>query len=161
MTDQRKPSGKPPPAKTPPKALLDELNSIHSLLGEAGQDVPATPLDADIPLLPPVDAPTADRPAGSSQISLLDGTPPLRKALAERENPFLPKRPVEPSQTVASSTPATAKPVLPLPEKSGSTPVPDSAQIRALVDETLAEWLPKIERDLRARLTEWFSEQKR
>jgi len=158
MTDQRKPSDKPPSVKTPPKALLDELNSIHSLLGEAGKDVPATSLDADIPLLPPV-----DEPAASSQISLLDGAPPLRRALAERENPFLPKRPTEASKAVASSPPAMAKPVASPQGKTGLTsePAPDSAQIRALVDETLAEWLPKIERDLRARLTEWFSEQKR
>ncbi|PKM21659.1 MAG: hypothetical protein CVV10_08250 [Gammaproteobacteria bacterium HGW-Gammaproteobacteria-14] len=157
MTDQRKPSDKPPLAKTPPKALLDELNSIHSLLGEASKDVPSTPLDADIPLLPPVDNPQ------DPQISLLDGAPPLRRALAERENPFLPKRPADTSRTVASQPPTATKPAASPQGKTDVTPdtPPDSAQIRALVDETLAEWLPKIERDLRARLTEWLKEQKR
>mgnify|MGYP006147837405 CR=1 FL=1 len=143
MTDQRK-----PPGKTPPKALLDELNSIHSLLGDADRDVqPSSLLDDDVPLLEPAN-PSGK---GGSQTSLFDKTdngprPPLNKALAERDNPFLPrKQAAVPSAApkIESTRPATA----------AQTP-PGDARLRALVDETLAEWMPKIERDLRHRLME-------
>lgn len=135
MTDQRKPPGKPTP-----KALLDELTSIHSLLGDADKDVePASLLDDDAPLLDPVDS--ADGHA-NPQISLLDAAAaerpePLNKALSERENPFLPRKTI-----AASAKPAPA----PAPHSV------DDARLRALVDEALAEWMPKIERDLRNRL---------
>jgi hypothetical protein len=143
MTDQRK-----PPGKTPPKALLDELNSIHSLLGDADRDVPPSSLlDDDVPLLEPA----SPASKSGSQPSLFDKTEassrqPLNKALAERDNPFLPRKPAAPSSAtpkIESTRPATTAP----------TP-PGDARLRALVDETLAEWMPKIERDLRNRLME-------
>jgi hypothetical protein len=140
MTDQRKPPGKPTP-----KALLDELTSIRSLLGDADKDVePSSLLDDDVPLLDPVENP--DDSDANQQISLLDAVAaarpePLNKALSERENPFLPRKIL-----TAPAKPAPA-----------STPTPDhidDAQLRSLVDEALAEWMPKIERDLRNRLME-------
>lgn len=142
MTDQRK-----PPGKTPPKALLDELSSIHSLLGEGHQDVaPSSLLDDDVPLLEPV-APAEG--GADTQKSLFDdpaksaiGEDPLKKMLAGRENPFLPRKP-------ASPPPAT--PVIEPARPAPSSALNDAA-LRALVDEALAEWMPKIERDLRNRL---------
>ena len=140
MTDQRKPPGKPTP-----KALLDELTSIRSLLGDADKDVePSSLLDDDVPLLDPVENP--DDSDANQQISLLDAVAAARpetlnKALSERENPFLPRKIL-----TAPAKPAPA-----------STPTPDhidDAQLRSLVDEALAEWMPKIERDLRNRLME-------
>lgn len=140
MTDQRKPPGKPTP-----KALLDELTSIRSLLGDADKDVePSSLLDDDVPLLDPVENP--DDSDANQQISLLDAVAaarpePLNKALSERENPFLPRKIL-----TAPAKPAPA-----------STPTPDhidDAQLRSLVDEALAEWMPRIERDLRNRLME-------
>ncbi|MEE4249700.1 MAG: hypothetical protein V2I38_03865 [Alcanivoracaceae bacterium] len=140
MTDQRKPPGKPSP-----KALLDELTSIRSLLGDADKDVaPSSLLDDDVPLLEPVDTDITDHGDHHQQISLLDAADrpePLNKALSERENPFLPRRVV-----TASSTPA------PAPDHAAENL--DEARLRALVDEALAEWMPKIERDLRNRLIE-------
>ena len=145
MTDQRK-----PPGKTPPKALLDELSSIHSLLGDGHQDVaPASLLDDDVPLLEPAQTEDGD---AHSQKSLFD-TPanpassgdPLKKMLAERENPFLPRKPVAPPP------PATPKIEPARPAPSGTL---SDVALRALVDEALAEWMPKIERDLRNRLME-------
>ena len=142
MTDQRK-----PPGKAPPKALLDELTSIHSLLGDGHQDVlPSSLLDDDVPLLEPAD------PAGESargQKSLFDAPAkpasdqePLRKMLAGRDNPFLPRTPAAPPPAVPKIEPTRPTP----------PPTPNDASLRALVDETLAEWMPKIERDLRNRL---------
>jgi hypothetical protein len=144
MTDQRK-----PPGKAPPKALLDELSSIHSLLGDGHQDVlPSSLLDDDVPLLEPADPAEGDTQA---QKSLFDapGKPasdeePLRKMLAGRDNPFLPRKPATPPPAVPKIEPARPTP----------SPAPNDAALRALVDEALAEWMPKIERDLRNRLME-------
>lgn len=147
MTDQRK-----PPGKTPPKALLDELSSIHSLLGEGHRDVaPSSLLDDDVPLLEPA---TPGKGDAHTQKSLFDPPPkaasasePLKKTLAERDNPFLPKKPVAPPPLAAPkiepARPATANKV-------------SDAALRAVVDEALAEWMPKIERDLRNRLMEFL-----
>ncbi|MDF1630787.1 MAG: hypothetical protein P1U78_13400 [Alcanivoracaceae bacterium] len=138
MTDQRKPPGKPTP-----KALLNELTSIQSLLGDADQDVePSSLLDDDVPLLDPVDADIDEGGDQHQQISLLDGAErpePLNKALSERENPFLPRK-VSAVQPQPAAKPAAT---------------PDStndARLHALADEVLAEWMPKIEQDLRNRL---------
>lgn len=147
MSDQRK-----PPGKVPPKALLDELSSIRSLLGDADKDVPPMLLEGEeLPVLTP-DAPGGD---AHTQASLFDapapgGRDPLRKALAERENPFLPRKPAAP----AAAAP-TLKPTRPAPAASPSAPArrPDDAAVRALVDELVAAWLPKIEQELRDRLT--------
>lgn len=149
MTDQRKPPGKPTP-----KALLDELTTIHSLLGDADKDVaPSSLLDDDVPLLDPIDADSTDSGDSHQQISLLDTAStqrpePLNKALSERENPFLPRKAVTAPGKPAAAPAGPSNPPAPTP---GSV---DDVQLRALVDETLAEWMPKIERDLRSRLME-------
>ncbi len=145
MTDQRK-----PPGKTPPKALLDELSSIHSLLGEGHQDVaPSSLLDDDVPLLEPSSQAEGD---SQTQKSLFDSPAesapneePLKKMLAGRENPFLPRKPASPAPPAAPKI----EPTRPAP----SSAVSDLA-LRTLVDEALAEWMPKIEHDLRNRLME-------
>lgn len=148
MTDQRK-----PPGKTPPKALLDELSSIHSLLGEGHKDVAPSSLldDDDVPLLEPAAPAKGD---AHTQKSLFDapakpepGSDPLKKSLAERENPFLPRKPASP--------PTPAAPKIEPTRPSPSSAMNDAA-LRALVDEALAEWMPKIERDLRNRLMEFL-----
>ncbi|MFN3713860.1 MAG: hypothetical protein ACK4SX_09395 [Alcanivoracaceae bacterium] len=150
MSDQRKPPG----GKTPPKALLDELSSIQALLGDGDRDVaPASLLDDDVPLLDPVPPLAGD---ADSQIPLLDesgpatASSPLSKALAARDNPFLPRKP---GPAAPSATPKIepARPAAPAPSRSSPVALNDAAA-RALVDEVLAEWMPKIERDLRNRL---------
>ena len=151
MTDQRKPPGKPTP-----KALLDELTSIHSLLGDADKDVPPSSLlDDDVPLLDAVDTDVSSDPG--EQIPLLDTdtaalvrNEPLHKALSERENPFLPRRIVT-ERTKPATAPATHPPA------SSPTDSIDDSRLLALVDEVLAEWMPKIEQDLRSKLMELLS----
>lgn len=168
-------SGKPP-RKNPflqkdRNQLLDELNSIQEMLGEAGQDVdeesiPVLTTEGDaapgrdkppegdaknqIPLLAPDDA-SADSPNEANER--------LRKALKERENPFLSSA----AKAADQNTAAPAEKKAP-PEKKKADPEPpptdasalSDTEMRALVDETLAAWLPKIERELRARLMEYL-----
>lgn len=127
--------------------LLNELDDIRSLLGEDDADT------LDIPLLEPEgDAHT--------QIPLLDNsTPaahPLQQALAERENPFLPRAAMERLARERQQMPTAQQPA-PTPTPAPATPVSDAPSLddramRALVDETLAAWLPRIERELRERL---------
>lgn len=145
MTDQRK-----PPGKTPPKALLDELSSIHSLLDEGHRDVAPSPLLDD--KVPPIEPGAPAKGDAHTRKSLFDSPAksaaadgPLKKMLAGRENPFLPKKPASPPPPAAPRI----EPTRPAP----SSTLNDAA-LRALVDETLAEWMPKIERDLRNRLME-------
>lgn len=173
-------SGKPP-RKNPflqkdRNQLLDELNSIQEMLGEAGQDVdeesipvltaegdaaparnkpPEGDAENQIPLLAPDDA-SADSPNEANER--------LRKALKERENPFLSSAARAADQQ--STAPAEKKAA---PEKKEDPPAAaptakppvttdtlSDTEMRALVDETLAAWLPKIERELRARLMEYL-----
>lgn len=128
--------------------LLNELDDIRSLLGEDDTDL------LDIPLL---------EPEGDShtQIPLLDSSPatpdthPLQQALAERENPFLPRAAIERLARERQQMPAALQPTpapAPPPQAISDTPNLDDRAMRALVDETLAVWLPRIERELRERL---------
>lgn len=148
--------------------LLDELSSIQSLLGDAAHDVDQPLLQDEIPVLPPDDSAEGDAHA---QIPLLgadaprSSAEPLRQALSERDNPFLPKsagtaKP-QPSLTGSKAiealiaqraTSAPPRAAAPAPTPGAPTTELSDSQIHALVDETLAEWLPKIERDLRNRL---------
>ncbi len=153
--------------------LLDELSSIQSLLGDAARDVEQHNLtgDDDIPVLPPEDDGDAH-----TQIPLLgadatDDPAQVRKAATARENPFLPKSTVNRAQqsrndtskaieamiqqrTAAPARPAATPPPLPRPSAGTSSPTLSDQQVRALVDEILAAWMPRIERELRDRLIE-------
>ena len=147
--------------------LLDELSSIQSLLGDAAHDVDQPLQDDEIPVLPPDDA---DGDA-HTQIPLLGAdaphnstADPLRKALSERENPFLPKSASSPKPQppltgskaiealIAQRAAITPRAPAPSPASPAAPATLSDNQIHALVDEVLAEWLPKIERDLRNRL---------
>lgn len=151
MTDPSKPAN-----KDTAKALLDELSSIRSLLSDGdmladgSKDVPhSSLLDDEVPLLDPIENDDTGASDAHQQIPLLGSTDgdtgplltPTHKALTERENPFLPRKPLE-KKTVAQPASATVAP----------SSQPDDALLHALVEKTLAEWLPKIEQDLRQRL---------
>ena len=102
--------------------------------------------------------------------------PTLDSELRKRENPFLAgisaKRSIEPRQNSVSEdldtllrrerasaeTPARETSASPSAEsRSPAGPEqPDEARIRALVDEILAEWMPRLERELRDRLTRYL-----
>src|SRR5690606_4440800 len=89
---------------------------------------------------------------------------PLRKAVSERENPFLPKSASAPKPQppltgskaiealIAQRAASTPRAPAPSPASPAAPATLSDNQIHALVDEVLAEWLPKIERDLRNRL---------
>lgn len=142
-----------------PDELLDELTSLQSLLGDAAHDVPlASTDDDDIPLLPPDDGDEGDL---ASQIPLLEPAPEqrpdrqamLRRAALARDNPFL----AAARNATARSTPtppAPPAPAAPPAAPAARRPTLDESAMRALVDELLAQWLPRIERELRARLME-------
>jgi hypothetical protein len=151
MTDSSKPAN-----KSTAKALLDELSSIRSLLSDSdmladgSKDVPhSSLLDDEVPLLDPIEVAATEEGDSHQQIPLLDSAEakseqkiaPTHKVLSERENPFLPRKP----QNTA-----------PAPQPTHATPAshnqPANADMHALVEQTLAEWLPKIEQDLRQRL---------
>jgi len=153
--------------------LLDELSSIQTLLGDAAQDVEQQHLDADdddIPVLPPVGA-DEDGDA-HNQIPLLGGDAEenpadVRKAATSRDNPFLPKATLSQArqnrdetskaieamiqQRTAAAQRSPATPAAATPPRT-TAPTLSDAQVRALVDEILAAWMPKLERELRARL---------
>lgn len=174
-------SGKPP-RKNPflqkdRDQLLNELSSIQDMLGDAGEDVDETGIptltdegqtgaqggkDADgdarnqIPLLAPDDD-------GASGQSPNEANERLRRALKERENPFLSgaarAADSQKPQHKAESAPQPAPEAAPEPPAEPAPPEAarlDEQQMRALVDEVLAAWLPKIERELRARLMEYL-----
>ena len=143
--DTKKPADKP--------QLLKELADLKSLLGE--DDIPVVGLEPSTEASPAADIPTlsvSERARTARNPFLQSGPveapanlkPLLRSDIAEehpssitaesRPNPFLtprsrPTAPAAPSDTSLSQ-----------------------AQQRALVDELLAQWMPKIERELRNRL---------
>lgn len=158
--------------------LLDELSSIQSLLGDAAEDVAQSGLhdDDDIPTLAPSDAPLLDPLEGDAhtQIPLLGGeSSPSKptstpKPPAERENPFLPKSTAKLSEQSRAETSKAIEALIAqrapqtrtatpskAPHSAPATPTKlDDRQVRALVDEVLSAWMPRIERELRNRLIE-------
>ena len=132
------------------RALLDDLDSVKSLLGDAARDVPPAHLDdedgAHVPTLEPED--------GDSQIPLLggqekkpvadsqNGRDSVQRALSERQNPFL---------TQAQKAASVTKPPTTTPP-SGAKAVLGEQEIKAMVDELMATWMPRIEKELRERL---------
>lgn len=156
--------------------LLDELSSIQSLLGDAAEDVPQSGLhdDDDIPMLSS-DAPLLEPLEGDAhtQIPLLGGEPTPKNSAAapkppvERENPFLPKSTAKLSEQSRAETSKAIEALIAQrapqartapPSKPTSSPAAprklDDGQVRSLVDEILAAWMPRIERELRNRLIE-------
>lgn len=176
-------------ANTGKPGLLDELDDIRSLLGDA-LDGPASGLhdDLDIPLLEPETpqptpthpraaaaeqavkaspVPTSNRPgsaslASASLASTSLTSAPLEDLLSVRENPFLPRHTMERLAQHRAHTPEGLRPAAPASattsaplNRSTATPArPSDASIRAAVDEILAVWMPRIERELRDRLTQ-------
>ncbi|MGB1221927.1 MAG: hypothetical protein ACPG43_10325 [Alcanivoracaceae bacterium] len=143
--------------------ILDELNSVSSLLGDAERDVDPDGMDdGGVPLLEPEASDAGDGDA-HTQIPLLGADDPdkpaapkdLKKELAARDNPFLPRKQIDElaksrqqASEVIANTPAPSP-------SAGATPpkaLPDE-QVRQAVDAVLAEWMPRLEADLRARLT--------
>lgn len=146
MTDSKRPTGKPPA-----KELLNDLQSVQSLLNAPAvgtadwhDDVPSLAGDGEqqIPLLTPNNAPPEDATAA------------LRQAIAARENPFLSK-----AAAALPKQPKQPAPPPPAPAARGTevSAAPDESEIRALeiralIDALIAEWLPRIEQELRTRL---------
>lgn len=151
--------------------LLDELSSIQTLLGDAAKDVAQDVLGEEedgIPVLPPAEDLEGD---AHTQIPLLGGgqpaadSAPLRQAASARDNPFLPKAAVAQAR---QNRHETSKAIEAMIEQRTTAPKPSApqvrapeaktalsdAEVRALVDEVLAAWMPKLERELRERLTE-------
>jgi hypothetical protein len=170
----RKTGKNPPDSPLPEKdrrELLDELSSVQDMLNE--DDHPEAS-DDDPPVLKPDSPGEAPESDGEEQMPLLQpdsgeaGSDPanerLRKALSERPNPFLSDaaRNTDPQNRTTSAPSAEkpgAQPEQNLSQAATGTPTSDTSglseqEMRALVDETLAAWLPKIERELRDKLME-------
>lgn len=163
------------------KELLDELSSVQDMLSE--DDSPET-TDEDPPVLQPESPGEAPGNGEEQMPLLQpeegeSGSDPanerLRQALSERPNPFLSDAARKTAQK-SKASPESSSPG-PSPETSAAgTTTPQAGegraaassgtgdtgagaalteeQMRALVDETLAAWLPKIERELRDKLME-------
>lgn len=162
------------------RTLLDEDKDGASSSSRPG------PHD-DIPVLLPddePDAPVANKPAAPgkatpasregdthTQTSLFDQkTPPApppanaesdrQRRLSNRDNPFLPRQSMEDlaaeRQRLNRNDPQM--PIEPPTQTHTGDHKPTPEQVRALIDEVLAEWMPKLEREMRDRLTEWFRE---
>jgi hypothetical protein len=151
--------------------LLDELASVQDMLSEDNNK--GTP-DQDPPVLEPESPGEPLSPGTEEQMPLLqpDAHQPhsdpannrLRQALSERPNPFLSdaarntdpqNRATTPSADQApgerSEPPATAQ--APMDASAAASGLGEN-EMRALVDEILAAWMPRIERELRDKLME-------
>ena len=149
-----------PPSDLP---LLDELDNIRSLLGD-GLDIPLLepePTDAPAPSAATSTTPStktarplapACPPASTSRATVAErpAPAPVHQALVERENPFLPRQTMERLAQHRAHTPESLRPPVPPP---ASPATPSDSDVRAAVDEILAVWLPRIERELRDHLT--------
>jgi len=181
----RTPGQKPPDSPLPEKdrkELLDELSSVQDMLGN--QDDAPEKAGEDPPLLQPETSghEREARSGGDSeeQMPLLQpdtgdsGTDPanerLRQALSERPNPFLSDaaRNTDPKNRTPSEASTGAQPDSRAEPSAPATATPTAGahasglneqQMRALVDEILAAWLPKIERELRDKLMEHLRNQ--
>lgn len=171
--DRKGPPGRNPFLEDDRDALLDDLDNIKSLLGDSkpGQAASARPgPHDDIPmLLPEDDATPSNPPEGDvhTQTSLFDQQKAPAPAsaerdrqhrLAHRENPFLsrantPEPAIDPPPVSQAQNPPAGKDQ----QHARHEPrQPSDAEVRTMVDEVLAAWLPRLERELRERLTEWF-----
>ena len=141
-----------PPSDLP---LLDELDDIRSLLGD-GLDIPLLepePMDTPAPSSTKARPTTPARPpisTGRTAVAERPAPAPVHQALVERENPFLPRQTMERLAQHRAHTPESLRPPVPPP---ASPATPSDSDVRAAVDEILAVWLPRIERELRDHLT--------
>ncbi|MGJ3256140.1 MAG: hypothetical protein ACFE0K_07415 [Alcanivorax sp.] len=91
-------------------------------------------------LLDDADTPPQRTPSESHNLDRMQ----IRKLASERSNPFLGSPPPSPRETsapaITTPTPAAARPSL------------SNADIDAVIDELVAEALPKLEKSLRLRL---------
>ena len=148
-------------------ALLDELDSVKSLLGDAAEDVPPPDLGEDdaVPTLEPEPADSdgqipllggdADKPATTAAAGNApkpaSANESLRRALSERQNPFLAAAAKSASANAAPSSPgASAAPANPQASKAEATL--SDQEINAMVNDVLASWMPRLEQELRQRL---------
>lgn len=141
-----------PPSDLP---LLDELDDIRSLLGD-GLDIPLLepePMDTPAPSSTKARPTTPARPpisTGRTAVTERPAAAPMHQALVERENPFLPRQTMERLAQHRAHTPESLRPPAPPPAAAAK---PSDSDVRAAVDEILAVWLPRIERELRDHLT--------
>ena len=110
--------------------LLRELGDVQSLLDD--MDKP--------PLLEPAEAPQA------APVNNRLNSDQIRKLASERSNPFLPTA----SPPTTRPAPATASPAA--PTLSAPRPTLSNTDIDRVIDELVAEALPKLEKALRLRL---------
>lgn len=121
---------------------------------------------------PAARGPSPEKKAPAGETAPDTGTDSLREQLRQRKNPFLSSDHLEELRSQRSRAEknldslfeetsrgsAKENPATPAPKPGNETPAagatrPDEKQIRAAVDEILAEWMPKLERELRERLT--------
>ena len=145
--------------------ILNELTSVSSLLGEAGKDVDPEGMDDGVPVLEPEGGDSGD---AHTQIPLLGGDDDasrgaardLKKELAARENPFLPHKQIDALKKSRQQAGDALTGKAPAPAANSSAPAKPAAdskitddQVKQTVDALLAEWMPRLEKELRERLT--------
>lgn len=164
------------------KDLLDELDNLRGLLGDANTDVSADNLpvlgdsvedDGQLPLLQaeaPLQqpAPAATKAVATSKPqAVAESSKPtaprdvLQQSLATRANPFLKnaEAAIAARDAAKAAAPITSKPAT--PDTVRSTPPLTEAQINRLVDDVLKECLPHIEQTLRIHLNAALHRQNR
>ena len=155
--------GGPPDKQKRASALLDELDSVKSLLGDAARDVPQAEMegeegdpvptllpeddDGQIPLLGGDSGPTGAASQTSSQ-SVKDS---VRQALSERQNPFLSAARAAAASAAATTPASSTQRAAPPPTSKADSYLSDQ-DIQAMVNDLLAAWMPRIEQELRQRL---------
>ncbi len=172
----KNPDGSPLPEKDR-EELLDELSSVQDMLSD-GNNKRAP--DEEPPVLEPESPGGAHGSDTEEQMPLLQpdssdsevdpANERLRRALSDRPNPFLSDaaRKTDPQSratTLSDGEQRGAAPELSASPKattdaSTNTSGLSERDMRALVDETLAAWLPKIERELRDKLMERLRSEK-
>lgn len=171
----KNPDGSPLPEKDR-EELLDELSSVQDMLSEDNNNKAP---DEDPPVLEPTSPGDAHGSDTEEQMPLLQpdsseseadpANERLRQALSERPNPFLSDAarntdPQNRATTTSADEQRGAEPELSASpnattDASTNTSVLSEQDMRALVDETLAAWLPQIERELRDKLMEHLRKQ--
>ena len=130
--------------------LLNELDSVKSLLGDAAEDQPPAQLDEHADLFSGLDNTPVENsdtsPAGFDPNQSVSAQ--VRKALSERKNPFLA---TTKQQAISSDSvnPENKTQPATLASKTKSL---NASDIDKVIDELVAEQLPTLEAELKARL---------